>query len=527
VSESPLSSPSDASNQDESVPIPPRYWWLKRILAASGALLVLLVALRLWWGWIAERRLQAEIDRIVAAGEPIYPEDFDPKEPIPDEENAAKYLLKAEAALNFTLAQTELFERVSSDVTLHDADQEGIKKLLEDNVEALRLARRAREFQGIDWGMRFRTPVSNAGVYPLSGQRKVCRLLHIATRYHAVLGSDDAVAELILDQLSLSRALRRQQTTIAQLVAWAVEGIAVQDVQVSLLVPSPGRPGVKRTDQEPTDRAFRAVIDNLTKESTLREDLRIAMMVSRMELVDGHRQFADGVSPISSLFGGPGGPSAIADPVWFYALAPAVSLDTIRALRIKGEHPIWIDRERIPSEPYAAPNSGSLQTPLDLVLRPLASVEDWSNDMIDSSCRRLIAERRMASTGLAVRLFMRERGTVPNSLVELVPDFLPNVPRDPMAFESRAIGFLPDSEHPILYSVGEDGTDDGGRFTLRGKYVDERRLDLPFFVNGDPPSGEETDATGSRLSRQGNEDSPDEDDERGSKDQEEKREENP
>ena len=38
-----------------------------------GVLFVLLLALRLWWGWEAHRRLQAEIDRIIAAGEPIYP----------------------------------------------------------------------------------------------------------------------------------------------------------------------------------------------------------------------------------------------------------------------------------------------------------------------------------------------------------------------------------------------------------------------------------------------------------------------
>ena len=83
----------------DAVPIPPRYWWLKRIGAATGVLLVLLGAMRWYWGWEADRRLQAEIDRIRAAGEPIFPEDFDPPEPVPDEDNAALALIRAANAL--------------------------------------------------------------------------------------------------------------------------------------------------------------------------------------------------------------------------------------------------------------------------------------------------------------------------------------------------------------------------------------------------------------------------------------------
>ena len=47
----------------DAVPIPARYWWLKRIGAATGVLLVLLGAMRWYWGWEADRRLQAEIEQ--------------------------------------------------------------------------------------------------------------------------------------------------------------------------------------------------------------------------------------------------------------------------------------------------------------------------------------------------------------------------------------------------------------------------------------------------------------------------------
>jgi hypothetical protein len=47
---------------DEVRPIPPRYGWLKRIGAAVGVVILLLIGLRWAWGWYAERQLQAEID---------------------------------------------------------------------------------------------------------------------------------------------------------------------------------------------------------------------------------------------------------------------------------------------------------------------------------------------------------------------------------------------------------------------------------------------------------------------------------
>src|SRR3990172_6612547 len=107
---------SDPSTVEPIVePVPPRYWWLKRIALTVGILLVAVIALRLWWGWEADRRLQAEIDKIIAAGDPIDPEDFDPKEEIPNEQNAARFLLQAENAINLTPEQVKLIDELRGD----------------------------------------------------------------------------------------------------------------------------------------------------------------------------------------------------------------------------------------------------------------------------------------------------------------------------------------------------------------------------------------------------------------------------
>jgi hypothetical protein len=80
---------------------------------------------------------------------------------------------------------------------------------------------------------------------------------------------------------------------------------------------------------------------------------------------------------------------------------------------------------------------------------------------------RQLATRRAAAITLAVRLYQLEHaGRVPEKLDALVPDYLPSVPRDPFAADDRPLQFRPAMmlegfETPVVYSVGEDGTDGG------------------------------------------------------------------
>ena len=54
-----------------------------------------------------------------------------------------------------------------------------------------------------------------------------------------------------------------------------------------------------------------------------------------------------------------------------------------------------------------------------------------------------------------------EHGQCPDSLDSLVPGTLDTVPLDP--FSSAALQYRRDGERYVLYSVGPDGKDDGGR----------------------------------------------------------------
>ena len=67
-------------------------------------------------------------------------------------------------------------------------------------------------------------------------------------------------------------------------------------------------------------------------------------------------------------------------------------------------------------------------------------------------------------TVLALELFAREHGHYPEKLEELVPDFLPTVPEDTHAPPKTALTYRRDGDEALIYSVGDNITDDGGVF---------------------------------------------------------------
>jgi hypothetical protein len=89
----------------------------------------------------------------------------------------------------------------------------------------------------------------------------------------------------------------------------------------------------------------------------------------------------------------------------------------------------------------------------------------WTKDGLFDFMSRL----RVLIVELGVRAFWLQQGRLPNSLQELVPDFLPGIPEDP--YGVGAIKYRITDEGYVIYSVGYDGDDDGGR-RLQSSSVD-------------------------------------------------------
>jgi len=75
---------------------------------------------------------------------------------------------------------------------------------------------------------------------------------------------------------------------------------------------------------------------------------------------------------------------------------------------------------------------------------------------------RLIATLRCALAALAVERFrIAHGGTLPVGLADLVPQYFAAVPSDP--YDGKPLRFKPLKKGFVVYSLGEDGDDDGGR----------------------------------------------------------------
>jgi hypothetical protein len=91
------------------------------------------------------------------------------------------------------------------------------------------------------------------------------------------------------------------------------------------------------------------------------------------------------------------------------------------------------------------------------------------------------ARLRVAATALAVERWRVEHGEWPESLEQLVPELLPEVPEDP--YSEGKLLYRRTDEGVVVYSVGEDGSDDAGvPFGLAGQaaWQQGRGWDLPF-----------------------------------------------
>lgn len=102
------------------------------------------------------------------------------------------------------------------------------------------------------------------------------------------------------------------------------------------------------------------------------------------------------------------------------------------------------------------------------VTHPEAPNYEWIAQQRDATIRLLI-------TDLAVRLHRDEHGSLPPNLQALVPRYLPAMPVDP--FSGESIIYRPQGDDFVVYSVGLDGKDDGGRFGTRTEAISQSGFD--------------------------------------------------
>ena len=122
----------------------------------------------------------------------------------------------------------------------------------------------------------------------------------------------------------------------------------------------------------------------------------------------------------------------------------------------------------------------------------LKSLQGDTFDVMGSACAtRDVTEtvRSAALTALALESWRRRHGHYPDTLSQLVPMYLPTMPRDP--FDGKPLRYVAPTASeatPLLYSIGVDGVDDHGRApaTERGRSMARRFDHFHAFRSGIP-----------------------------------------
>lgn len=83
----------------------------------------------------------------------------------------------------------------------------------------------------------------------------------------------------------------------------------------------------------------------------------------------------------------------------------------------------------------------------------------YAREVAPAEARKL-ALTRAAGVVLAMARYRQEHGALPEGLDKLVPEYLSEVPQDP--FTGRGLLYAADASRFVVYSAGDDATDDGG-----------------------------------------------------------------
>jgi hypothetical protein len=434
-----------------TAPIPPRFWWLKRLTAGGIALFFLMLALRLWWGDVAQRRLDAEISAAQSRGEPALIVDFaDASADHPsDVQNAAAQYTAAGAAINYNAAQSAFDNRFNSDTALSDADRKMLDGLVAANARTISLCRIAADLPRASWGLKLHSPVVNVMLPALNWQRGLANMLVYAEIDHHLHGDDALAVEDLRDIFCEADAVEHYGPfIITHLVAIGINALGAD--RVARLAGN-----LKIGPDGASVAAVQRLIAQIIDEREYRAAGERCWYGERLIAIDANGTLGFTLPQVRDNLLWPVQPMLTLDQIRVFQYDTAVA----HAMR---EPTLSTASTKLPPLPLKGTFSPLYTAAHIYTLFVMASV----NRSVLTHYRGL-TERRAAAVLLAIRLYQVDHGAAPANLDLLVPAYLPAVPLDPFSKDRHPLRYIATPGSEAVYSVGEDAHDDGGSTQLR------------------------------------------------------------
>lgn len=463
----------------EVVILKPRRRWLRRLGLGLLLLVIALVVGHAWWGHQAEKRLDARIRHYQAAGEPMTPEALDAPS-IPDERNAAMDLRAAATAIDVTSDAFKAFDALPEPALPLTPEELAVyTRVLDASPEALARATRAAEKGEVDWQVKYRSPmiavVLNDALNP---PRNVARVLAAAALSAHQRGDDAEAVRRLREILAVSRAVDQNPTLVSHLVAIGIGAIASD--RAALIAPALRVGG----DGDASPEQLRAVLGDLLDAAAMLEGEKRAWRGERVMVVDVARAVARGELDLTANFNPPGHSPAVRR-LGGYLAKPLVLGDAALMADYFAGIIATSDGPDLPSQRHRLGEPEAIQQEVDSNrhLHAFASVLMPSFRRAREQTYRGIANRRLAAVALAARWYAIDHdGKLPPTLADLVPKYLPTLPLDPLT-AGKPLAYRPDGDRPVVYSVGENGRDDGGRGVPANASCREQRENGDMIVH--------------------------------------------
>lgn len=466
-------------------PHPRRYRWLLRLAAGYVLIAAAVAGLRWWWGDLAERRFAATVAAAHARGQKIVVADFvDGDAPLPDEQNSAFYLGRAETGIRLSTTEDWAMDN-SFDLPLRDDVAAIVGRVLEERPAVLADIRTARNLNRADWGVTVVSPMWAILLPHLNRSRVVCNFSRSAAMHAAHRGDHAAAIEHVRDILGVSRSLDDDMTfLVTHLVRVGIDGVAAdaagkiaRELQIAgaprgaKTAPAAATPVVTTPATAPPTPSPATTAPAAVPASRDQVRALIAMLLddgprraSQQNALEGERamQIDVGVQVGKRI----------------HIVRPAVLLDVIGLakegdqLMAAGAAPDW------PTALPLVPKPPAFTGPRATAHLVSQSVRPALGRALSTSIRAT-ANARLAALALAIRLYQLDHADQrPPTLGALVPAYLSAVPLDPYSAGGQPMRYVSDPVAPYLYSVGENGKNDSAASTTTAPWrPDAKTLD--------------------------------------------------
>jgi hypothetical protein len=443
----------------------------RKVLQTLVILLFIIIAGFAGFRLVLKSKLNARLDAIRADGYPATCAELDAWYTIPESaENAAEVFIDSfshrvwweDEEKRKLLPVVSLGQLPLRTEPLTEETKALVTQYLADNRQALELLHKGAAIE------HSRYPVDlSKGLEALPGFeniRQSTRLLKLEAILDAENGKPEQAADSITSAFGLTRSLSKEPLLLSQLVR-----IACQELAVSTLEHTINR--TEFTDEQLADLS-RTLVNAEDPCAMIR-----AFVGERCEGLSFFKMPAAQITPMLSIASyRPHLLGALA--ITFYKFAGLADMDAIIYLDLMND---YIKALKLPPE-QRQEAADSVFARFDktsrvhMLLR--AIMPAFSNCTIIDL--RIAAQLRTARAGLAIERYRLAAGKLPESLAELIPTYLDAVPKDP--FDGKDLRYKKLETGFVVYSIGKDGNDDGGKERQRKRTGPPATWDVTFIV---------------------------------------------